>query len=86
MNTLNRRLLVTLLDFAQTDVRASVAHLAFEMHLPRRTVANGLNRLAQRGLIDPGACRLTMVGLVAAASLRASGLREACPAERFEAA
>lgn len=81
MNTLNKNLLITLLEFAQSDVRASVAHLAFEMHLPRRTVAGGLNALALHGLVLAETCRLTLPGLAVAASLRAKR-----GAEREEAA
>lgn len=71
METLNRNLLVTLLDFAQTDVRASVQRLSLKLGVSRAEVAVGLNELAERGLVSAATIRLTMMGLVCASSLRA---------------
>lgn len=71
METLNKELLIALLDLAQMDVSASVQALAEATGHPRTKVASGLNALAEKGLIRPETVRLTMVGLVQAASLRA---------------
>lgn len=71
METLNKALLIALLDLAQTDVSASVQALAEATGYPRTKVAGGLNVLAKKGLVRPETVRLTMVGLVQAAALRA---------------
>jgi Mn-dependent DtxR family transcriptional regulator len=71
METLNRNLLITLLDFAQSDVRASVQRLALKLGVSRSAVAGALNDLAMQGLVSAETMRLTMMGLVCASSLRA---------------
>jgi Mn-dependent DtxR family transcriptional regulator len=73
METLNKILLVTLLDLAQNDVPASVARLATELGVTRAQVAVGLNELSERGLVRPDTIRLTFVGLMSAAGLRSAG-------------
>ncbi len=70
METLNNTLLITLLDFAQNDIHASVARLAKELSVTRAQVAIGLNQLAEDGLVRPDTVRLTFVGLMKAAGLR----------------
>lgn len=70
METLNKTLLVALLDLAQNDVAASVACLSTELGLTRAQVAVGLNQLAQDGLVRPETIRLTILGLMRAAGLR----------------
>lgn len=71
METLNRNLLLSLLDLAQRDVAANVVKLSFELGVPRAAVACGLNELAEQGLVRPSTVRLTMMGLVLASSVRA---------------
>ena len=80
METLNKTLLVTLLDLAQNDVPASVACLAKELGLTRAQVAIGLNRLAEDGLVRPETIRLTILGL-----MRAVGLLGAMQARTMQA-
>lgn len=80
METLNKTLLVALLDLAQNDVPASVACLATELDLTRAQVAIGLNQLAEVGLVRPETIRLTILGL-----MRAAGLRGAMQAEMTQA-
>ncbi len=72
METLNKKLLMTLLDLAQSDVPASVQGLALELGLSRREVAEDLNLLAEEGLVRAETCRLTFVGLMHATGLRAA--------------
>lgn len=72
METLNKQLLITLLDFAQCDVPANVQVLARELCATRAEVAKGLNELARLGLVRPETIRLTFVGLMHATGLRAS--------------
>jgi predicted transcriptional regulator len=75
METLNKTLLITLLDFAQMDVPASVSRLALELNRSRAQIATGLNQLAQEGLVAPETVRLTFVGLMHATGLRARHYR-----------
>lgn len=70
METLNKTLLIVLLDLAQNDVPASVARLATELGVTRAQVAIGLNQLAEAGLVRPETIRLTILGLMHAAGLR----------------
>lgn len=71
MEPLNKKLLVTLLDFAQSDQRATVDSLARSLTRSRREVAGGLNELAVRGLVCADTVRLTLLGVMRAAGLRA---------------
>lgn len=70
MEQLNKKLLIALLDLAQSDVPASVQSLAEHLGATRREVAEGLSALDQAGLVRAEKIRLTMVGLVRAAGLR----------------
>lgn len=81
METLNKTLLIALLDLAQNDVPASVARLANELDVAPAQVAGGLNHLAEAGLVRPETIRLTILGL-----MRAAGLRGAMQAVREVAA
>ena len=75
METLNKNILITLLDLAQNDRRASVQELAQELGLTRRQVADELNILAREGLVSAETCRLTFVGLMFATGLRSAVAR-----------
>jgi hypothetical protein len=81
MKTLNKTLLVVLLDLAQNDVPASVARVADELGITRAEAAVGLNELATAGLVRPETVRLTILGL-----MRAAGLRGATQGSRRVAA
>jgi hypothetical protein len=70
METLNKLLLIALIDFAQSDVPANVQSLAGASGASRKEVATALNNLAKLGLVRPDTLRLTMVGLLHAAGLR----------------
>lgn len=78
METLNKKILVALLDMAQTDVAANVQVLAQELGYSRREVAEVLNELAEEGLVRAETVRLTFVGLMQATGLR-SRLRRQKP-------
>jgi hypothetical protein len=84
METLNNSILISLLNLAQADTRANVQVLANDRGESRVRVARGLGELADEGLIDPQAIRLTFVGLMHASGLRARHLR--AEAERKRAA
>ncbi len=71
MDHLNKKLLIALLDLAQTDVHASVTTLARHLGVTRKEVARGLSDLAELGWVRPETVRLTFVGLMKAAGLRA---------------
>lgn len=70
MKTLNKTLLVVLLDLAQNDVPASVARVAAELGITRAEAAAGLNELSLAGFVRPETVRLTILGLMRAAGLR----------------
>ncbi len=72
MNHLNSRLLVALLDLAQSDLPASVQALAVSLGITRREAANALSDLDRQGLIRAETMRLTFLGLAYAARLRQS--------------
>lgn len=75
METLNKNILIALLNLAQNDVRASVQLLAHELRVSRREIADALNVLAADGLIRGETCRLTFVGLMQASGARAALVR-----------
>lgn len=85
METLNSSILISLLNLAQADIRANVQVLAHELGESRVRVARGLGELAEEGLIDPQAIRLTFVGLMHASGLRARRLRAQAERERAAA-
>ncbi|HSC86609.1 MAG TPA: hypothetical protein VLC09_05035 [Polyangiaceae bacterium] len=70
MDNLNKSLLVSLFELAQTDRPASVNALAEWLGVDRREVACALSELDQQGLIRAETCRLTLRGLARAVSLR----------------
>ena len=70
MTTLNKSLLISLLNLAQSDQAASVQLLAIELGVSRAVVAGGLNELVLEGLVRPETIRLTFVGLMHATGLR----------------
>jgi len=76
METLNKRILVALLDMAQNDIPASVNMLSLELGETRARVADCLNHLALEDLVNPETMRLTFVGLMHATGLRARLVRE----------
>ena len=76
MQTLNKNILIALLDCAQNDVPASVQVLAREVGASRREVADVLNHLIAEGLVRGETCRLTFVGLMHAAGTRARAMAE----------
>ncbi len=71
MTTLNKDIVVTLLNLAQADQHASVHVLAEKLGLSRAEIATSLNELALEGLIRPETIRLTFVGLMFASGMRA---------------
>jgi len=75
METLNKNILIALLDCAQNDLPASVQVLAQELGVSRREVADALNGLVLEGLVRGETCRLTFVGLMHAAGARAAAER-----------
>ena len=60
---------------AQADLPARVDILARALRSAPLTIAQALLRLESRGLVDAGRCRLTMTGLVIAASTGAAHQR-----------
>lgn len=70
MEQLNKSVLVALFDLAQLDAAASVQTLAARLGVTRREVADSLSALDRQGLVRAEKVRLTMMGLVRAASLR----------------
>lgn len=82
METLNKNILIALLDMAQNDRRASVQELAQELGLTRRQVADELNVLAREGLVNAELCRLSFVGLMFATGLRSATIRHQAGAHR----
>ena len=77
METLNKNLLIALLDLAQSDTPASVQALSQYLQLSRRQVADELDLLAKEGLVRAETCRLTFVGLMHATGLRSAARRSA---------
>ena len=71
MNTLNKDVLVSLLELAQADTLANVQVLSDTLNVSRAQMATALNELAIEGLIRPETIRLTFVGLMCASGLRA---------------
>lgn len=86
METLNKHLLVVLLDCAQANVPASVQQLSQELGVPRRVVAEGLNQLDRAGLVSAGNVRLTLCGLMHATGLRKRALENSAPGKQGAAA
>jgi Mn-dependent DtxR family transcriptional regulator len=69
MNTLNKKVLVSLFELAQTDVPASVQEVARYLGVSRREAATSLNTLSELGLIRAATLRLTFLGLMKAVGL-----------------
>lgn len=86
METLNKHLLVALLDCAQANVPASVQRLSQELGVPRRLVAEGLNQLDRAGLVSAGSIRLTLCGLMHATGLRKRAVIKSAPGKQGAAA
>lgn len=63
-------LLLTLLSSAETDTPIKASHLLVELGIDRSSLVRSLQRLADRGLVDPKRLRLTLPGLAVAAGLR----------------
>jgi len=76
METLNKHILMTLLNLAHSDVPASVQRLATELGLSRREIADELDVLASEGLVRAETCRLTFVGLMHATGLLAAARQQ----------
>lgn len=70
MNTLNKKVLVALLDLAQMDLPASVQVIAIHLGISRKEAASALNELSELTLVRAETVRLTFVGLMKASGLR----------------
>lgn len=70
MTHLNKKLLVALIELAQSDTSASVQMLAHALGVSRKEVACALDELGELGLVRPETVRLTFVGLMHASGLR----------------
>lgn len=77
MDTLNKRILIILLDAAQSGERASVQFLADRLGVSRTAVADAFSVLDQAGLVRAETIRLTFLGLTEALGLRASARKAA---------
>lgn len=76
METLNKKILVTLFELASSDERASVQELAVRLGQTRREVAEAVSELDRLGLVRAETIRLTFLGLTRALGLRARANRE----------
>lgn len=82
MNATHQAVLVTLLDFAQTDRHATVLRLADALELPRAAIDQALAELDRAGLVDASRVRLSLFGLAMAAALPVRRARRAPPAKK----
>lgn len=85
MDTLNKRILILLLDAAQSDDRASIQFLSDRLGVPRTEVAGAVSWLDRIGLVRAETIRLTFLGLSEALAVRASA-RKTAPRVRRRAA
>jgi Mn-dependent DtxR family transcriptional regulator len=76
METLNKRILVTLFELASSDERASIQELATRLGQTRRAIAEAVSELDRLGLVRAETVRLTFVGLTRALGLRAKANRQ----------
>lgn len=77
MDTLNKGILIALLDAAQTDEKASIQYLSDRLGQTRAEVAQAVSELDRRGLVRAETVRLSFLGLTEALGLRAQARRSA---------
>lgn len=86
MDTLNKRILIVLLDAAQSNERATVQFLADRLGVTRRKAAEAVSDLDRLGLVRAETIRLSFLGLTEALGLRAAARRSANRVVRRKAA
>ncbi len=77
MDTLNKGILIALLDAAQSDERASIQYLSDRLGRTRAEVAQAVSELDRLGLVRAETVRLSFLGLTGALGLRAQARRSA---------
>ncbi|OQX66848.1 MAG: hypothetical protein B6A08_18320 [Sorangiineae bacterium NIC37A_2] len=77
MDTLNKGILIALLDAAQHDERASIQYLSDRLGRTRTEVAQAVSELDRRGLVRAETVRLSFLGLTEALGLRARARQSA---------
>lgn len=75
MDTLNKGILIALLDAAQADEKASIQYLAERLGSTRTEIANAVSQLDRLGLVRVETVRLSFLGLTEALGFRAAARR-----------